>query len=255
MSGGLVVKLDDNEFTPVNFLKTPRTLGLFAVAPAGYLTPVFSGYSFILSDLENGYLNGSDSCYGFTSYIAKIYYNAKAKVTVKGQDAPINAPVDLNVTRGGNYTQEWAIRPAVRLKDSERVDTGFVLSLADLFTGTTAEKGAATFIPIVEGYLSSGVQPPVTTESFRVISLQKALWTRINLLDMAISPWDGSAGGITVGNDGVRVDPYDLLYYFNFTGFRASSFQEAHDNRIFHQNSLGYGYLEDYYHAKTPILQ
>lgn len=254
MSGGLAVVLDDSEMTPIKILSTPRTVGLFAVAPAGYLTPVFSGYTDVLFNVVPGYLPGDKTSYGFSSYIAKMYFNGKAQFAVKGSDAPINAKVDLNVKRAANFTQEWAIRPAIRLKEANRVDTGFVLGIADLFDGSNLAKGTATFIPFVEGYLTDGAQSLVKVEGLRLASFQKAFWTRLNLIEMAISPWDAVAGGITVSDDGVKVDPYDLLYYFNFAGFRASSFQEAHDNRIALQNALGYGYLTDYYAEKTPIL-
>jgi hypothetical protein len=260
MSGGVVVRLADNDLTPIGMLSVPRTVGLFAVAPAGYLTPIFKGYSTntlgVINGVTEGYIEGDSKVYAFMSYVAKMYFNSKAVKTKKGEDAPINADVDLNVARGANFTQEWTNRPSIRLVSDDRLDTGFLLGLAEVFNSNRAiEKGTGSFVPFVQGRVTAGSQEAVSeSDSVRIISLQKALWTRINLLDMAISPWDATYGGISAGEDGVKVDPYDFLYYFNFVGFRASDFSEAHDKRIMKQNNLGYGYLEDYYLEKMPIL-
>ena len=233
-----------------NIVSIPRELGWFMVAPAGVLSKMRTG------DSSFGYATASGPIYGQSSYLAK-YWHGRVPT---GKAAPSNilAKSSINIDRSSAYRQDWDAIPATNKYANTEADWGFYMSLADALgnTGTFVNE-KSSFIPFTTGIAGDGsgdAQGIKADEQFRVVSLQKALWTRIQKIPMAISPWDMRLRNRGV-EDGVKVDPYDFLYYFGLAGFKASEYDEDVYNRSSAVLDQGFGFLEDPFCVASPLFK
>jgi hypothetical protein len=229
-----------------DFLSLPRELGYVVDAPYGYLTAKVG---------TSGAFNAvSDSVVGKTSH-SIIYYTGDGAITEA--DGLFGAE-SVNVNRAANFTQEW--HRFVANGDQPTHDNGMLFSVNQLITTSsggasiTADRG--TFSPFVRAY-QSDVNPTAATKVPSLISLQKALWTRIQKLPFVISPFD--CRNLDSSSDTYSVvtcfDIYDLAYTFGLMGFRASDFRESVYNREKQYVNEGYLYVSDPWIEKSLLFR
>jgi hypothetical protein len=265
-------------FTIGSFLRTPREIGMFIVSPYGYSSPLAIGQSveFTAAAWTAVKFNAiTTPMYGETSYRAKYYfgaglYNPSFSYTTNDR---IGSVTDINVNRSMNFVQEWMIEFAARRSTVairaglSGFDPGFVTSINDVFLASSSllDSGTDNFIraksdfrPFFNGFTPTvGTQGQVqlTGDAFRVTSLQKYLWTRINKLPFAISPFDTGFEADTLGEDAINHDPFDILYMFNFAGFRASDFTEDIFNKSQMIDTHKLLYINDPFVIDSPIVK
>lgn len=246
---------DDEDLTLSNYLSTPREIGMYMVAPAGWLRNSFSttkGYS--------GFSDDETAFKGQLSYIARVYHGDLLSLFVSDADQSILKPNAINVNRSSAFKQKWYEIPSIMVSDdSDIFDGGFLLSSAQLYVpGTnTPVMGRSKFTPFTDGvYTEDNHAQAVLDDAdvFGVLSLQKYLWTRIQLLPMAISPWDvtGSYSRALL-EDGIKYDIFDFLYIFNFVGFRASDYTEDVYNRNLEIVNRGLLFDNDPWFLESPV--
>ena len=241
------VTITGTNMTWKNLVSLPRELGWFMVAPAGVLSKMRTG------DSSFGYATATGPIYGQSSYLAK-YWHGRVPT---GFTAPSNVlqKASINVTRSSAYKQDWDAIPATNKYANTEADWGFYMSLSDALgnTGTFVDN-KSLFIPFTTGVVTNGAENVKADNDFKVVALHKALWTRVQKIPMAISPWD-----MRIRNrgteDGVKVDPYDFLYYFGLAGFKASEYDEDVYNRSNEIMDKGFSFLEDPFCVASPLFK
>jgi len=228
-------------------LSVPRELGLIMDAPANYLTLTTPALN--LATLDTNYEWES-------SYRAKVYVGDFEAGTAEG---PVLVNASVNVDRSVLYRQSWYYLPAIR--DSRAlIDGGFLLSMKDLFktssngANSTMVVGKSAFTPFAKiGNLTN--QEASTDAEDVVFGFQKALWTRLQLLPMVVSPWDTSSYKAAAGSeDGSKYDIYDLAYALGLVGFEGSFYEEDHYNRLDKQIQEGPAFTRDLYLTESPLV-
>lgn len=209
---------DSDFFSMLDVLSCPRELGLCMDAPCGLFT--FSG-------LAPTALTGEYT----SSFEIKIWVNPNTAV-----DPSILSSSGVNINRAANFVQRW-IKLAASSASTDTVLAGLVFGMND--------EGAATFKPF--GAFGTGTQYAGGPD---VISLQRSLWTRIQLLPFVISPFDGHA----TSGSGVR-DIYDIAYMFGLCGFRASDYRESVYNREKEVINQGLLFISDPWVEDSPIVR
>jgi len=236
-----------NDITYGTLLSVPRELGLIMDAPANYLT--FTKPTEGLATLNTKYEWES-------SYRAKVYVGDFDAGTAEG---PVLVNSSVNVDRAALYTQSWYYLPAIR--DSRSlVDGGFLLSMKDLFVtsangaNATMLAGKSAFTPFAKIGNLTNQEASTDTEDV-VFGFQKALWTRMQLLPMVISPWDTSSYKPAAGSeDGSKYDIYDFAYILGLVGFEGSFYEEDHYNRLDKQIQEGPAFVRDLYVSESPLV-
>ena len=238
------------QFSYKTYLSTPRQLGQFMVAP----------YATISSDIlnvssYNTYKGADAGVFGQSSYILKYWFGDGLKLFSVGDDQLILNPSQMNVSRSTNFQQNWNALPCLLHKAEDGLkDPGFVLGLGDMFTsGMAVINGRSQFNPFTNGKDSATGQNQLTDSSFAVVSLQKAMWTRVQYLPMAISPWDMVSSYTKTGEDAIKFDPFDFLYYFGFVGMRASDYREDVYNRSNRVDNMGLLFVKDPWIEASPL--
>jgi hypothetical protein len=236
-----------SDITYHSLLSVPRELGIIMDAPANYVT-------FTKPAVSRATLN---TIYEWeSSYRAKIYVGDYDAGTCVG---PVLVNESVNVDRGSLYQQSWYYVPAIR--DSRScTDGGFLLSMKDLFVtsangaNATMLAGKSAFTPFAE--IGTNMNQEASTDAEDVVfGFQKALWTRIQLLPMVISPWDTSAYKASAGvEDGSKYDIFDIAYVLGFVGFEGSFYDEDHYNRIDKQIQEGPAFVRDLYLTESPLI-
>lgn len=246
------VSINDSAFTPELMLALPRELGWFVVAPAGVLAPVNNGTR------TNDFLRNDDPLFGQSSYLIKFWHGRKYNPSA---DINILDATTINVNRATAYKQDWDAIPAtIFITNNNSVkDWGFTASICELF-GNDADAynmidGKSLFIPFTNGVSTNGAEEQYNIADYKVISLQKAIWTRIQKLPFAISPWDMRAHHRNLGNDAIKFDPYDFLYYFGLAGFKASEYDEDVYNRSNEIVNQGFSFLHDPFVNDSPLFK
>lgn len=236
-----------SQMTWKNLVSLPRELGWFVVAPAGVISKMRTG------DTEYGYATATGPIFGQSSYLAK-YWHGRVPDTYTAPSNILEKPA-INITRSSAYRQDWDAIPATNKYKKGEADWGFYMSLADaLNPDGTVISGKSAFIPFTTGVLSGGAEGIKEDESFRVVALHKALWTRIQKIPMAISPWDMRLRR-KAGADAIKVDPFDFLYYFGLAGFKASEYDEDVYNRSNDVLDKGFSFLEDPFCQASPLFK
>jgi hypothetical protein len=236
-----------SDVTYRSLLSVPRELGIIMDAPANYVT--FTKPASNRATLDTLYEWES-------SYRAKVYVGDFTAGTAGG---PVLVNASVNVDRGALYQQSWYYLPAIRDSKSS-TDGGFLLSMKDLFVtsanGANAQmlNGKSAFIPFAE--VGTGMNQQASTDTEDVVfGFQKALWTRLQLLPMVISPWDTSSYKAAAGvEDGSKYDVFDLAYALGLVGFEGSFYEEDHYNRIDKQIQEGPAFVRDLYLTESPLV-
>lgn len=260
------VTLSEDNFTIGSFISLPREQGYFMVAPYGTLSvlftlPVADGHFNFSGLLTTPVLSNSRvPMHGESSYMLKFWHGKGIKtVDASGSAQAILDPVQINVNRNTAYVQDWDSYHATLSDNAEAIiDFGWVPSINLLYgKGNTEEIfGRSAFIPFTNGVKSQGREAVYTDKSvYMVGSLQKALWTRIQMLPMALSPFDFCAAFRAAGEDAIKYDPYDFLYYFGLAGFRASDYREDVYNRSADMVNLGFTFLKDSFVEDSPVFK
>lgn len=266
LSNSGIPVLDYSNGKPLNIgalLSTPRELGLGVVAPYGYNAPgmakhlsnsrvTFTDYSTLSSLISEG-----------TSYTVRAWHVAG------GSYRALHAQSQLVIDRGGNFAQDWAIRADAIYADADNtsvevygtldahVDIGIALNFNDIMEVNAAtmggESGKSSFKPFTDGNnVNVNTMPSI-------ITLQNALWPRMQLLPFTLSPFDQTPEGRLVDAAHVTVDmtadPYDFMYIFGFCGFKASDFREDVFNRIYEKQTLGWTFIKDPFVLASPVLK
>jgi hypothetical protein len=244
------IELDLETLTLGDYLKTPRELGLGMVAPAGYVAPSRSGSLLELDD--NWDLS--------MSYRAKIYVGDLAAATTPNSN--VANPFDntsVNIDRASLYNQDFFYSFAEVGQESD-LDAGFSLSIREMFSvAANAENssfimGKSVFNPFVS-FGTGANQVWKNSPNYSVITFQKALWLRMQLLPFLISPWDAVPYTPKIGENGQKYDIFDHAYVLGLAGFAASDFEEDHYNRMDRQIQQGYQFTTDLYLEETPLLK
>lgn len=226
-------------------LSTPREEGFFAVAPGAYLSP---------DPDTNETAALTDATFGQTSYRVKCWAGTKLALNPE-----VNNSDEIAVSRAKAYVQTWYMTDALmHTSEAGPADNGFTFSFADLFSGSSLKQGKGIFIPFTNGVSSgaSGAEGKQTDyATYGLVSTQKAIWTRIQKLPFAISPFDASAMYRKAGEDAVKVDPFDILYSFGLCGFRASDYREDTYNRENQIVDQGFTFLQDPWVRANPIFK
>lgn len=213
------VELSDSDvFSMQDYLECPRELGLCMDAPYGLFN--FTN--------KTPYALSNEVA---PSFEIKIWVNPNTKVnpTILSSDG-------VNISRAANYVQKW-LKLSSSTANSDTVLAGLVFGMND--------EGAATFKPFAA--MVSGAQYESGPD---IISLQRSLWTRIQLLPFVISPFDGHA----TSGSGVR-DIYDIAYMFGLCGFRASDYRESVYNREKEVVNQGMLFVNDPWINDSPIIR
>lgn len=263
------VQIKGTNFTIKSYLSLARELGNFIVAPSGLLQPIPVGYEFNTSYAN--FASEDTPMLGSSSYSLKIWHgrNPISFNDKNDTDQKILLGTSINVDRSEAYKQDWDSYHC--LVDNSKgyrtglTDYGFVLAINNLFMsdGSTIF-GRSKFIPFTTGVVSgatddpntSNIQPAYKDASvYGIISLQKAIWTRIQKLPFALSPFDVCSNARKTGEDANKVDPFDFLYYFGLAGFRASDYREDTYNRLNQIVEQGFTFLQDPYIKDSPIFK
>lgn len=214
------VELSDSDiFSMKDYLECPRELGLCMDAPYGLFT-----------------FSSGNTPYALTNEVApsfeiKVWVNPNTTV-----NPSILASGGVNISRAANYVQKW-LKLSSSTASSDTVVAGLVFGMND--------EGAATYKPFAA--LTSGEQ---YSDGPNIISLQRSLWTRLQLLPFVISPFDGHA----TSGSGVR-DIYDIAYMFGLCGFRASDYRESVYNREKEVINQGLMFVDDPWVLDSPIVR
>jgi hypothetical protein len=209
---------DSDTITMFDVLSCPRELGLCMDAPAGLF----------------GFTDGSPNALTAehaSSFNIKIWVNKQTSV-----DPSILSAGGVNISRAANFVQKW-ISLAAATQTTDTVLAGLVFGMND--------EGAAEFKP----YAAFGTGAQYTSGP-AIISLQRSLWTRIQLLPFVISPFDGHA----TSGASVR-DIYDFAYMFGLCGFRASDYRESVYNREKEAVNQGLLFVDDPWVIDSPIVK
>lgn len=236
---------DANSYTVKDYLAIPRELGLYMVLPYGYASPMAGSE---VSDRVT--LSITDPFQPDTSYSARVYHS-KYSFPAPSSTSILD-PTSINIDRDMNYVQEWHEHKAVGYPGAKsNVHSGFTLSISELFSPEasgelTPVDGLSLFNPFTDGYVKpDGSQDPLIMDELRLVTVHKAYWTRLQLLPMAISPWDAVSRIRSMGEDGSKFDLFDFLYFFGLAGFMASDYEEDMYNRMNKQLNEGYQFTRD----------
>lgn len=258
-------------FTVASYLAVPRELGLFCVAPHGFLrnqdnleaNSAVIGYE-TYCDMDT--VMGGDTSYRLRCWHGHTAVNPE----ILGVD-------DVKINRGQSFFQYWDCSPAslhssaTSTIDGYRVrrDVGFFCSMRQGFTRMTTESiyggiNASRFIPFTVGYHLPGadgqatvynISPQSTDSTLHVYAFHKSLWGRVQRLAFAISPWDTCDYSTSGDNNTCQFDPYDFMYIFGCSGFMASDYNEDIYNKMNIIQQQGYLYTSDPFINDTPILK
>lgn len=218
--GQIYVELSDSDvFSIKDVIACPRELGLCLDAPDK------------LFKLGSNNIMNTIADEAASSMRIKIWVNNNTLI-----NPDILASSGVNINRGANFTQKW-LELKASTADSDTVLAGLVFGMND--------EGAATFKPFAA--LSDGSQ---YSDGPDIVSLQRSLWTRLQLLPFVISPFDGHP----TSGSGVR-DIYDLAYMFGLCGFRASDYRESLYNREKEVINQGLLFTNDPWVDASPIVK
>jgi hypothetical protein len=219
--GQVFIRFGANDpFTIGELLSAPRELGLIAEVPGYVLTP--NGTSGTAAASANGM---------GTSYRIKIWTSKSANTAATN----ILSADAVDIDRAANYVQKWFQLDANTGNANTEI-LGLVFGLND--------EGSAQFTPFIGLDDSTAIANAPT-----VVSHQRSLWTRLQMLPFALSPFDAEPTANSINRD-----IYDLLYVFGLAGFRASDYRESVYNRSKEVVNQGLLFVTDPWVNASPIL-
>jgi hypothetical protein len=223
---------------------TPRELGFIISAPGGTLTANTNGVKYGTSQAD-GPLHS-----GFAAFRLRSWFGGDA---IEAPETDILEPLAVNVNRAMSLRQIYLTIFAQDKTENDYSDFGFVPSMSELFSSTDgsfeAVLGKSLFIPFTE---ADGVTK-IDDDSYKVGSLQKAIWFFTQRMTLAINPFECILKRRT-GEDALKFDPYDFLYYNGVAGFRASDYNEDVYNRLKRRMDEGLLFLSDPFVEDSPIF-
>jgi len=235
----------DDTLTWDKVVATPRELGFIIPAPGGTLTANTSGVKYGTT-VASGPLHS-----GFVSFRLRSWFGGDA---IEAPENEILTPLAVNVNRAMSLRQIYLTIFAQDLGANDYADFGFIPSMSELFVanddGYSAAVGRSLFIPFTD---VDGVTQ-LTDSAYRVGSLQKALWFFTQRMTLAINPFECILRR-GAGEDALKFDPYDFLYYNGVAGFRASDYNEDIYNRLKRRIDEGLLFLSDPFVEDSPIFK
>jgi hypothetical protein len=225
-------------------IATPRELGFIIPAPGGTLTANTNGVKYGDSQAD-GPLHS-----GFVAFRLRSWFGGD-EIAAPEKDI-LKAPA-INVNRAMSLRQIYLTIFAQDKNEGDYSDLGFVPSMSELFNSTDgsfeAVLGKSLFIPFTE---ADGITK-INDDSYKVGSFQKAIWFFTQRLTLAINPFECILKR-GVGEDALKFDPYDFLYYNGVAGFRASDYNEDVYNRLKRRIDEGLLFLSDPFVEDSPIF-
>jgi hypothetical protein len=235
----------DDTLTWAKVIATPRELGFIIPAPGGTLTANTSGVKY------GETVNAGPLHSGFVAFRLRSWFGGDA---VEEPETEILTSLSVNVNRAMSLRQIYLTIFAQDLGADDYSDFGFVPSMSELFDaeedGYLAVLGKSLFIPFTE---EDGVTQ-LTDSDYKVGSLQKALWFFTQRMTLAINPFECILKR-GAGEDALKFDPYDFLYYNGVAGFRASDYNEDVYNRLKRRIDEGLLFLSDPFVEDSPIFK
>lgn len=222
MTDGQPVITTNADVTIANILSTCRELGLVVDAPLGVLTKDIN---------DSGYYKAFTADGTSTSYRIKFWTNINSLETPS-----ILSSGGTNINRAANYVQKW-FEITANLDTANTAITGLVFGMND-------EVSDATYSPFAD--LGTGAQ---AASQPTIISYQRSIWTRLQLLPFVLSPFDGTCSTTNPH------DIYDIGYYFGLCGFRASDYRESVYNREKEVVNQGMLFVQDPWILASPIIK
>lgn len=231
--GLVMIKAD--AITVADWLKTPKQLGWFLDAPAGYCRR--NHHTNELGSI--GEVMSSTIVSLASSNVARTYHGLKpSPTTILGNEA-------MTVDRAQAFTQTWADCASYSYgRTSSRFD--LTMGLEDIFalssssiTLTGVDKAVCS--PFV-GANGEHIQ------DFSLGTLMCSLWTRIQKLPFVINPYEDRTGKH-------NVDPLDFCHIFGLAGFLAANYDEEYYNRINEYQDYMFGFTEDPYVVASPVFR
>lgn len=212
---------DSDFFTIGDILSTPRELGLTVDAPGLYLT-------------GDG-LDGVE-CIDYTGMTSSFRIKVWTSKSVRNLTPDILSRDVVDISRGANYIQKWYQVNADDFTTNKEI-LGLIFGMND--------EGCAEFSPFI------GLDDDTAiSDAPVVVSRQRSLWTRIQMLPFVISPFDAVAS-----EDSDMVDLFEIPYVFGLAGFRASDYRESVYNREKEVVNQGMLFVTDPWIEASPIIK
>lgn len=260
--GQPMITIKDSDATLELWVKTPREIGWVIPCPNGMLTQTIKTFALTSDgdiDYENtttGRLTYTDSFaeYGCATMRLRYWhgYDAKSASSILEKAA-------VNINRAMSLRQGFKAIVATRAAGDYRTYSAqdFIVSLSHCFNATAANPATVNsnslFIPFVKATGNGQVE---SSASYKVVSLQKYYWTRLQRLGLAINQFDCIPSAKDLGSDdSVKSDPYDFLYVFGVAGFRGSDYNEDSYNREKVRLNLGMLFTEDPYFVDSAAYR
>lgn len=236
-SDGLIVLVGAGAtgMTVSDYLTTPRMMGWFMNAPAGFCRALkVSGSNAWALPGNTTWASASMRSYG-CSDVARVYH------AVGSEASAILSSADLLINRAQAFAQEWFEHYSAIIEPKSS-DFNLILAINELFTSGAAVDTAGTFSPFV-GFASETQYTALETHA-----LMKAYWTRIQKLPTAWNPFEAAVANI-------YIDPLDFAYFFGLAGFIAADYEEEKYNRINEYQAQMFGFVNDPYVVASPIFR
>lgn len=263
----------------------PRELGLFQVAPCGFVTPAYnvtskaSGASasydwFVPTDYQriNPFMN--------SSYKMICYRNAKFMVDTANDQTrrqpTANANSNVVLTQASNFQQIYQILQAgVYLEGTALVADAAPTTTAGgtLYYRTVPELGqrvrlsdiarnfnnASRQIQLTDRASSAVPFTDVTGSMPNIFFLSSLYYNRLNKLDaFFVSPFDVCPRIAVVGGQyqvaPAVFDPYDLQFIFNFCGMLPAEYDEDVNDRLRKIIEADWLYVDEEWFSKVSYL-
>jgi hypothetical protein len=229
--------------TAADYIKTPREMGWFMVAPEGVcqkarLTNSGSLGSAIVFNMLN------------TSYRCRAWENAASTAVTASTSALSDKSVSVN--RAQNFIQRWVERLAVDESQNNGIHNALVLSISDAFTlDGNGHVNALTNIGKLDcettGTLDANGMLGQTICGLKLINIEQAFYNRIQKLAFVISPFDSCKPAV--------FDPYSFAFMFNCAGFMESDYNEDVYNRVNQVQNQGWLYTKDPFVSDSIVFK
>lgn len=232
---GLILAHNIHNLTVLDYLSTPRQLGWFCDAPAGFCRAIKSANTIHAPGVTSTdkILNLVNSSY------ARSYFGLKTKPSAILSDAA------LSIDRGQAFTQSWADACANSV-EGKSSNFDVMMAIGELFTvsddSLVFTSGKSNFSPFIAGSAES------VYTGLAVNGIMSGLWTRIQKLPYVINPFDNAVSE-------TLYDPYDFAYAFGLAGFLAADYNEEKYNRINAYQDQMFGFVKDPYVESSPIFR
>lgn len=237
------VKFSDLDLlTPADYIKTPRELGWFMVAPEGVCQKArLSEKNKVGETIDFSILN--------TSYRCRVWENA-ASVAVTADTSALSDK-SVAVDRAQNFIQRWVERIAAEEADNNGIHNAVVLAVRDAFT----LNGDKHMVPVNHvGQLecettgtpsSTGLGQQIA--GLTLINIEQIFYNRVQKFAFVLNPFDSCASAV--------IDPFSLAYLFNLAGFMESDYNEDVYNRINQVQNQGWLYTKDPFVSDSIVFK